>query len=63
MFELASIIFFGILAQWIAWKIKVPAILPLIIIGLFVGPLSFLWTGNNPDEKWIEPIFHDGQGI
>lgn len=63
MFELASIIFFGILAQWIAWKIKVPAILPLIIIGLFVGPLSFLWTGNNPDEKWIQPIFHDGQGI
>lgn len=63
MFELASIIFFGILAQWIAWKIKVPAILPLIIIGLLVGPLSFLWTGTPMDEKWIEPIFHDGEGI
>ncbi|MFT4669073.1 MAG: NhaP-type Na+/H+ or K+/H+ antiporter, partial [Ulvibacter sp.] len=40
MVELASIIILGIIAQWVAWKFKIPAILPLILIGLFVGPIS-----------------------
>lgn len=34
----------GILAQWIAWKIRIPAILPLILIGLLVGPFSVFVT-------------------
>ena len=33
MLELAGIIILGILAQWVAWKFKIPAILPLILIG------------------------------
>jgi len=44
MLELASILVLGILAQWLAWRIKLPAILPLIIIGLAVGPLSTFFT-------------------
>jgi NhaP-type Na+/H+ or K+/H+ antiporter len=36
----------GFFAQWLAWRIKVPAILPLIIIGLIVGPISTLFTGD-----------------
>ena len=55
MLELASIVILGILAQWIAWRIRVPAILPLIIIGLFVGPISSLWTPDG--QKIIEPIY------
>lgn len=42
MLELAGILVLGIFAQWLAWRIKQPAILPLIIIGLAVGPLSTL---------------------
>jgi len=57
MLELAGIIVLGIFAQWLAWRIKVPAILPLILIGLLVGPLSTLKTADG--SKWIEPI-HDG---
>ncbi len=56
MIELASIIILGIFAQWISWKIRVPAILPLIIIGLVVGPLSTLWSADG--EKWIAPIYN-----
>ena len=37
MIELAGIVIFGIIAQWFAWKFKIPAILPLILIGLLVG--------------------------
>ena len=32
------------MAQWLAWKIKVPAIIPLIMIGLALGPLSTFFT-------------------
>ncbi|MGC6470917.1 MAG: cation:proton antiporter [Flavobacteriales bacterium] len=51
MLELAAIIVFGILAQWIAWKMKIPAIFPLILLGLFMGPLSTLFL----EEQWINP--------
>lgn len=44
MIELASILILSVVAQWLAWKIKVPAILPLIIIGLAFGPLSTFVT-------------------
>jgi len=40
MLELAGIIILGILAQWVAWRFKIPAILPLILIGLLVGPIA-----------------------
>lgn len=58
MLELAAIIILGILAQWVAWKFKIPAILPLILIGLFVGPVSTLLSADG--NKWIEPLW-DGQ--
>lgn len=59
MLELAGIIILGILGQWVAWRTKVPAILPLIIIGLFFGPLSTLLSDDG--SKWIEPIFQQSR--
>lgn len=63
MVELASIIILGIAAQWIAWRTKVPAILPLILIGLIVGPLSVFFTDDG--HKLIEPIYSEelGEGL
>lgn len=60
MIELAGIIVLGIFAQWLSWRTKVPAILPLIIIGLIVGPISSMYTGDG--SKWIEPIFNEATG-
>lgn len=62
MLELAGIIILGILAQWVAWKFKIPAILPLILIGLLVGPIAaeFLSEDGN---KWIEPIWNGEKGL
>lgn len=51
----------GILAQWLAWRIKVPAILPLLIIGLVVGPLSTLWTEDG--QKLLEPMWNGQKGL
>lgn len=61
MVELAGIIVLGILAQWVAWKFKLPAILPLILIGLFVGPISTLISENG--EQWIQPIYNGTSGL
>lgn len=52
MAELASILILSVFAQWMAWKIKIPAILPLIIIGLALGPGSTFFTPNG--EKLLD---------
>ena len=61
MLELAGIIVLGILAQWVAWKLKIPAILPLILIGLFVGPFSTLISDDG--SQWIQPIYDGNTGL
>lgn len=61
MLELAGIIILGIIAQWVAWKFKMPAILPLILIGLFVGPVSTLISEDG--TKWIEPVWNGIEGL
>lgn len=62
MVELAGIIILGILAQWVAWKLKIPAILPLILIGLLVGPVAAEFLSED-GTKWIQPIYKDGKGL
>ena len=61
MLELAGIIILGILAQWIAWRFKLPAILPLILVGLLVGPLATLFTEDH--TKIIEPVWDGEKGL
>lgn len=60
MLELAGIVILGILAQWVAWRFKIPAILPLILIGLAIGPLFTLISDNG--EKLIEPVWNESKG-
>ncbi len=67
MVELASIIILGIFAQWLAWRFKVPAILPLILIGLAVGPFAPYWMSDqfldHGKEKWLNPIYNGEGGL
>ena len=44
---LTSVIFFGVGAQWLGWKFRLPAILLLLLSGLLAGPVLGL---VNPDE-------------
>ncbi|MBT8266129.1 MAG: cation:proton antiporter [Bacteroidia bacterium] len=62
MLELAGIIILGILAQWVAWKFKIPAILPLILIGLLVGPIAQEFLSED-GTKYIEPIWNGSEGL
>ena len=61
MIELAGIIILGIIAQWMAWRLKLPAILPLILIGLLVGPIATYYTADG--SKLIEPIWNGTKGL
>jgi len=62
MLELAGIIILGILAQWVAWKFKIPAILPLLLIGLLVGPIAAEFLSED-GTKWIEPTWNGTEGL
>lgn len=42
---IAAIVALGAAAQWMAWRVGLPAILPLLIVGFLVGPLF----------GWIDP--------
>ncbi len=61
MLELSGIVILGIIAQWVAWRLKLPAILPLILIGLLVGPIATLYTEDG--GKLIEPIWNGEKGL
>lgn len=36
----AIIIILGVLSQWLAWRYRLPAILILILVGIFIGPAT-----------------------
>ncbi|MGB6153326.1 MAG: sodium:proton antiporter [Pricia sp.] len=61
MIEIAGIVILGIIAQWVAWRLKLPAILPLILIGLLVGPIATIYTEDG--SKLIEPIWTGAKGL
>lgn len=46
LYGLISIVVFGVGAQWLAWRFKLPAILLLLLAGLIAGPITNLL---NPD--------------
>ena len=39
LLAIALVVFLGSLAQWFAWRVRLPAILPLLITGFLVGPV------------------------
>ncbi|GAB7022368.1 cation:proton antiporter [Salidesulfovibrio brasiliensis] len=54
LIALSGILLVGILCQWIAWRVKLPAILFLLLSGILVGPVvRFL----NPDVLFGDMLF------
>ena len=33
----------GVFGQWLGWKFRVPAIIPLLLIGAILGPIGAQW--------------------
>lgn len=51
---LASIGFLAAMAQWAAWRIRLPAILPLLVLGILAGPVTGIL---NPDDLFGDLLF------
>lgn len=49
-----GIILLGILCQWLAWSVRLPAILFLLVAGILVGPITGL---VNPDALFGDLMF------
>ncbi|MFN2203824.1 MAG: cation:proton antiporter [Caldilineaceae bacterium] len=56
MLIIAGIVAGGILCQWFAWRIKIPAILPLLAAGFLVGPVLGLLHPQEEFENFFFPI-------
>ena len=51
---LAGICVLAAIAQWVAWRVRLPAILFLLVFGLLVGPVAGVL---NPDELFGDLLF------
>lgn len=51
---LTGIVVLGVLAQWIAWRVRLPAIVLLLGVGIVVGPVLQLL---DPDKMYGELLF------
>ncbi|MGB3801663.1 MAG: cation:proton antiporter, partial [Lewinella sp.] len=58
MYEIGSLIIIGVFAQWIAWRLRVPAILPLILAGILIGPGWEWYSGH----RLLSPRFDSEAG-
>jgi len=54
LYTLAGVLVLGVGAQWLAWRLRLPSILPLLILGIVAGPVSGLL---NPDEMLGPVLF------
>ncbi|MDX1460262.1 MAG: cation:proton antiporter, partial [Xanthomonadales bacterium] len=52
--QLALLLLMGAFCQWLAWRMKLPAILPLLLLGLVLGPVSGLL---DPDALMGDLLF------
>lgn len=56
MLIIAGVVSAGIVCQWIAWRINVPAILPLLAAGFIVGPILGLLHPQEEFGHFFFPI-------
>jgi NhaP-type Na+/H+ or K+/H+ antiporter len=54
LYVIAAVIVLGIAAQWLSWRLKLPSILALLVIGIVAGPMTGLLR---PDEMFGDILF------
>lgn len=54
LYVIAAVVVLGIAAQWLSWRLKLPAIFALLVIGILAGPVTGLLR---PDEMFGDLLF------
>ncbi len=57
LISLALIIILGIFGQWVGWRIRLPAILILLLFGLIAGPITGLIHRTRSWAIWFSQSF------
>lgn len=60
---LAAIIIFGVGAQWLAWRTKLPAILLLLVAGIIAGPVTGILKPDLLMGDLLTPVISMSVGI
>ena len=55
-FMLTLLLVIGFAAQWLAWRVKLPAILFLLLAGILLGPVSGLVDPDRLLGRWLFPV-------
>jgi NhaP-type Na+/H+ or K+/H+ antiporter len=63
LFELASILILGMTAQWVGWRLGIPSILLLLIVGFIAGPITGFLDPDQLLGDLLIPIVSISVGI
>ena len=63
LFGIAIILVLGIGAQWLAWKLRLPSILLLLLAGFVAGPATGLIGPDMLQGDWVNPFVSLSIGI
>ena len=61
--QIALLLTLGVLCQWLAWRMRLPAILPLLLVGLLLGPVLHLLDPDKFLGDLLFPIVSLGVAI
>ncbi|MEC8066376.1 MAG: sodium:proton antiporter [Pseudomonadota bacterium] len=53
---IAIVMVLGMSSQWVAWRLKVPAIVLMFLAGLFVGPITGVFDPSIVFEDFLRPF-------
>ena len=53
LYDIVLVIVLGIGAQWLAWKVKIPSILLLLILGFIAGPITGIVAPETLHGDWL----------
>lgn len=56
LIEFSSVLVLGIVAQWIAWRFRLPSILLLLVFGFIAGPVAQLIDTNQLMGELLLPV-------
>ena len=53
---ISLIMVLGVASQWVAWRLKIPAIVLMFFVGLFIGPISGFFEPTVVFDEFFKPF-------
>ncbi|MEM8983046.1 MAG: sodium:proton antiporter [Pseudomonadota bacterium] len=53
---IVTVVGLGVMAQWVAWRTRLPAIVLLAVAGVLAGPVFGLFDPSEEFGEWLQPL-------